>query len=542
MNIGAMKVGTRLSIGFGLVLALMMVMAGTELFALGEIGSLSKEIVDRDLVKAEAATTINSLTTDNGVKTLMLFVITDKNEMARIDAQIAANKKAITAALDTLDKLVVRPEGKATLAKIREARKQYVTSFEAVRKLLDEGKRDEASAMMGNTTLPLLNTLQNDTRALAGLQKKFVDDDSIAIENSISVTQLRTSVFVPLALSIGIAAAVLIARSLLKQLGGEPEYAARVANEIAAGNLGVAVDTKPGDESSLIHAIKTMRDSLAGIVGEVRAGTEVVSIASRQIAAGNIDLSSRTEEQASSLQETASSIEELTATVKGNADHARQANELTHSASEAAKRGSAVVSEVVEVMHVINESSRRIVDIIGVIDSIAFQTNILALNAAVEAARAGEQGRGFAVVAAEVRNLAQRSASAAKEIKDLINDSVETVAEGTKLVGRAGESMRELLSSVDLVTGIVGEISDASREQTGGIEQINIAVNQMDQATQQNAALVEQAAAAAESLQERAEELARAVRVFRLEGNLPALGNSPAPRLLLNQGGVLAVA
>jgi len=311
---------------------------------------------------------------------------------------------------------------------------------------------------------------------------------------------------------------MVISRGILKQLGGEPEYAANITHHIAQGDLAVAVHLKDNDQSSLLYGIKTMRDSLAHVVGQVRSGTDTIATASGQIAAGNMDLSSRTEQQASALEETAASMEELTSTVKQNADNAHQANELALSASQVAEKGGAVVAQVVDTMASINDSSRKINDIIGVIDGIAFQTNILALNAAVEAARAGEQGRGFAVVATEVRNLAQRSASAAKEIKTLIGDSVEKVDQGAKLVDQAGATMEEIVASIRRVTDIMGDISAASREQTVGIEQVNQAIGQMDQVTQQNAALVEEAAAAAASLQDQAGELLQVVGVFQLDG------------------------
>lgn len=335
-------------------------------------------------------------------------------------------------------------------------------------------------------------------------------------------TEIQTATWVMLAILIGATGLVAlflfaISRSLIKQLGGEPSYAAGIAGKIAAGDLAVSVDTKPNDQTSLLVAMKTMRDSLAKIVSEVRTGTEAMATASGQIASGNQDLSSRTEQQASSLEETASSMEELTSTVKQNADNARQANVLAVSASEVAVKGGAVVSQVVDTMSSINASSKKIVDIIGVIDGIAFQTNILALNAAVEAARAGEQGRGFAVVASEVRSLAQRSASAAKEIKTLIGDSVEKVNIGTGLVDQAGSTMNEIVESIKRVTDIMGEITAASQEQTSGIEQINQAIMQMDNVTQQNAALVEEAAAAAESLQDQAGNLSQVVSVFKLD-------------------------
>jgi methyl-accepting chemotaxis protein len=318
------------------------------------------------------------------------------------------------------------------------------------------------------------------------------------------------------AILLGVGITFWLTRDVMKQLGGEPDYAVAIASSIAAGDLTMDVQTRAGDQTSLLFAMKQMCNSLARVVGEVRSGTDTIATASSQIAAGNHDLSSRTEEQASSLEETAASMEELTSTVKQNADNARQANQLAVTASSVAVRGGSVVAEVVGTMGAINASSRKIVDIIGVIDGIAFQTNILALNAAVEAARAGEQGRGFAVVAAEVRNLAQRSAAAAKEIKTLIDDSVSKVEEGSSQVAEAGKTMDEIVGSVKRVTDIMAEITAASQEQTQGIEQINQAITQMDQVTQQNAALVEEAAAAASSLQEQAGGLSQVVSAFRL--------------------------
>ncbi len=310
-----------------------------------------------------------------------------------------------------------------------------------------------------------------------------------------------------------------IARGLLRQLGGEPDYASSIARSIAGGDLTVPISVKRDDDGSMLNALKGMRDDLARIVSSVRTATDTIATASSEIAAGNSDLSARTENQASSLEETAASMEELTATVRQNADSARTANELAASASEVAQRGGAVVSQVVETMASIDSSSRKIVDIISVIDGIAFQTNILALNAAVEAARAGEQGRGFAVVASEVRNLAQRSAAAAKEIKDLIGASVETVGVGNALVAQAGSTMQEVVDSVHRVRQIINEISTASNEQSVGIAQVNEAISQMDAVTQQNAALVEQAAAAAASMQQQSAALLQAVGVFRLDGD-----------------------
>ncbi|MBY0557569.1 MAG: methyl-accepting chemotaxis protein, partial [Burkholderiaceae bacterium] len=330
-----------------------------------------------------------------------------------------------------------------------------------------------------------------------------------------------------LALVVAVVIALRISRSLLRQLGGEPAVAADVASRIAAGDLTVQVDTHADDRHSMLFAMKTMRDALFKIVTEVRGGTEAIATASAQIASGNQDLSMRTEQQAGALEETASSMEELTSAVRQNNDHARHANQLAQSASAVAVQGGSVVSQVVDTMGDINASSRKIVDIIAVIDGIAFQTNILALNAAVEAARAGEQGRGFAVVASEVRTLAQRSASAAREIKELIGNSVEKVEQGSKLVEQAGATMDEVVASVRRVTDIMSEISGAGDEQSAGIEQINQAVSEMDTVTQQNAALVEEAAAAAAAMQQQAEQLERVVSVFQL-GNHSAAHTSVA--------------
>ncbi|MDB5851015.1 MAG: hypothetical protein JWP29_4767 [Rhodoferax sp.] len=305
-------------------------------------------------------------------------------------------------------------------------------------------------------------------------------------------------------------------RAVVKQLGGDPQYAAEIVTQIAAGDLTVQVQTKPQDRSSLLFAIQTMRDNLANMVTQVRASTDTITTASAEIAAGNHDLANRTEAQAGALQETASAMEELTSTVQQNAQNAQQVNQLALSASDVAVRGGAVVDQVVQTMGSINASSRKIVDIISVIDGIAFQTNILALNAAVEAARAGEQGRGFAVVASEVRSLAQRSACASKEIKQLIDDSVSKVGTGTDLVEQAGVTMREVVTSVKRVSEMVGEISAASSEQGSGIAQVNQSIAHMDQTTQQNAALVEESVAAARLLSNQAEGLSTAVSVFKL--------------------------
>jgi methyl-accepting chemotaxis protein len=340
----------------------------------------------------------------------------------------------------------------------------------------------------------------------------YIDTVDAAIGGRVIGFSIGTVLLAAVLLVVGL----VVARSLLRQLGGEPGVATDITRRIAAGDLSVDITLKAHDQTSLLHAIKSMRDAFTGIVGRVRQGSESVATASSEIAHGNMDLSQRTEEQASALEQTAASMEQLSATVRQNADNAKQANQLAQGASSVAIQGGEVVGQVVETMKGINDSSKKIADIIGVIDGIAFQTNILALNAAVEAARAGEQGRGFAVVASEVRSLAGRSADAAKEIKRLIHDSVERVERGTALVDSAGSTMTEVVTSIRRVTDIMGEITAASVEQSQGVAQVGDAVTQMDQATQQNAALVEESAAAAESLKLQAAQLVEVVAVFKL--------------------------
>jgi methyl-accepting chemotaxis protein len=334
--------------------------------------------------------------------------------------------------------------------------------------------------------------------------------------------QLASLVLGGMAIVIGGIVAIWLARNVMGQLGGEPDYATHIAHHIAKGDFTNQVRLGDSDRSSLLFAMSAMQVHLSGTIAEVRSSTDSIALASREIAKGNMDLSGRTEDQASSLGETAASMEQLTQTVKQNADNARQANRLVTSASDVAVRGGNVVSEVVNTMTSINESSKKIVDIIGVIDGIAFQTNILALNAAVEAARAGEHGRGFAVVATEVRALAQRSAGAAKEIKTLISDSVDKVDTGSRLVDQAGATMQEIVASVQKVADIMNDITQASDEQSSGIEQVNEAIARMDDVTQQNAALVEEAAAAAQSLEDQAGHLEKLVSNFKL-GVRPAV-------------------
>ncbi|WP_324780772.1 methyl-accepting chemotaxis protein [Thiobacillus sedimenti] len=371
----------------------------------------------------------------------------------------------------------------------------------------------QASELLQGPLTETYPAVRKSMEALTALQMEVARKEFAAAEARYALVR-NVSIAV---IAFGVLLAGIIGAWLVRAIARPLKEAVRIAEAVAAGDLTQTVEVRSHDETGqLLQALKNMNAALVGIVGQVRTGTDTIAVASREIASGNADLSSRTESQASSLEETASSMEELTSTVKQNAENARQANQLVVSTADVAAKGGAVVGQVVDTMASIKDSSRKIADIIGVIDGIAFQTNILALNAAVEAARAGEQGRGFAVVASEVRSLAQRSASAAKEIKTLIEDSVGKVDAGSELVDEAGKTMDEIVTSVKRVTDIMSEIAAASQEQSAGIEQVNQAVGQMDEMTQQNAALVEEAAAAAESLQDQAAKLAEAVSVFRL--------------------------
>ena len=375
MKIANLKVGTRLTTGFGLVLLMMVILISIGFARLTNIGDLNNKMIEKDWVKADAANTINSTTRDNARRTLELFIVADQTQAAGIYEQIRGNKKTIDEAFETLDKLIYLPEGKTLLAKIKENRGKYAASFQSVGELLKQGKKDEAISMMNAETLPALDALQAPIEALTELQKKIVTVSSAQVHEDIYSARALMVIFGGIATLIGIAAAFLITRGLLKQLGGEPDYATGIAGRIAEGDLTVEINTKENYHSSLLFAIKAMRDSLSNIVGQVRAGTDTIATATSQIASGNLDLSSRTEEQASALEETASSMEELTSTVRQNSDNARQASQLAISASEVAVKGGAVVSQVVDTMGSINDSSKKIVDIIGVIDGIAFQTN-----------------------------------------------------------------------------------------------------------------------------------------------------------------------
>ncbi len=520
MRMSNLKIGHRLAIGFGVLLLLLAAVVAVALLRLASIDRASSELIERDWVKSEAANVINGTTRANARLTMELFIAPDPAYRTRVRQQIEANKATIGAAIKTLTTLAGSADETTVLAAMKDKRLAYVASFEKVGKLIDAEQHDAASKLMLAETLPTLDALLDAIKGLLAQHKTMAEQAAAMVKADIALTRQVLIAAGAAALVAGIVLSRLITRSITAPL----LRAVDIADTVATGDLTSRIEDSGADETGdLLRSLRKMNDSLQDIVVEVRIGTETMSTASSQIASGNMDLSARTEQQASSLEETASSLEELTSTVKQNGDNARQASQLAAAASDVAVKGGSVVSEVVETMGSINASARKIVDIIGVIDGIAFQTNILALNAAVEAARAGEQGRGFAVVASEVRSLAQRSAAAAKEIKTLIGDSVEKVETGSRLVQQAGSTMVEIVASVQRVTNIMGEITVASNEQEAGIDQINRAMSEMDTVTQQNAALVEEAAAAAGSLHDQADALAQVVSVFKVDARASGL-------------------
>ena len=710
-----LKVATLLALGFGSVIALLLIILVTGITNMSSVNQETHDIVSNRYVKVVLMNKIalNNLDIARNLRSMLLV---DDSKVSGLREIIEKDRAENKEALETLDKTVTNPKAREMLATIEKDRnsllEKYTTFFE-----LQKKDRKEAIDFLYGQFAPVMNTYIKNVEDLVAIQSEIMDNGAKSAELTYENSKVLLITLGFIATILGIVIAYFIIRSLQKQLGGEPGYAANAVGKIAEGDLTINLEIKSGDTTSLLYSLKVMQDSLRSIVSEIRvmvaaanqgdfstkmslngkagftkelsellnnlsnvtetglndvtrvatalakgdlsqkitkdypgvfgqtkngvnstvdsltkiveeikiivedaairgsfstkmdmsgkagytktlsellnqlsavtdtglrdvvrvaqamadadmtqtitndypglfgqtkdainttvnnlqklvidvkSSVDSIGTASKEIASGNTDLSQRTEEQASSLEETAASMEELTSTVKQNAESAKQANQLAHNASTVAQKGGSVVQQVVGTMSSINDSSRKIVDIISVIDGIAFQTNILALNAAVEAARAGEQGRGFAVVAAEVRNLAQRSAAAAKEIKNLIGDSVEKVDVGTKLVDDAGKTMEEIVNAVKRVTDIMSEISAASNEQSQGIEQINRAITQMDEVTQQNAALVEEAAAAAESLEEEAQSLTRSVSVFKLneapQAHSISVSHASAPR------------
>ena len=532
MKFANLKISARLGLAFGLVVALLLIVVAIAMAGMSSAEQRLHNIIDDRYYKIELTNNVkyNVANIHKHMRNVTLAgdAAAVQREVDTLNTLRANNREL----LDKMDKVLNIPKARELFSGIVAARKLDVEGQTSLVKLVNEGKQDEARTL-------LTTTIAQNERNYVSLLSEMSMVQAERMKDEAAQTKLGFASSARLMIGIAVVTVVLtllIAWSASRSITVPLNHAVGMARRVADGDLSARIEvTSTSETGQLMSALKDMNQSLTDIVGQVRTGTDTMVTASVQIATGNMDLSARTERQASALEETASSMEELTSTVQQNAQNAEQSNILAESASEVALKGKNVVAQVVDTMGAINASSRKIVDIIGVIDGIAFQTNILALNAAVEAARAGEQGRGFAVVASEVRNLAQRSAAAAKEIKTLIGNSVQQVDAGAQLVNQAGSTMDEVVASVQRVTGILREISLASAEQTTGISQINEAIIQMDDVTQQNAALVEQAAAAAQSMREQASHLSEVVGVFRLDEapRAPRLAESKRPRVAL---------
>jgi len=545
--LGNLRIRTRLQACFGLVIVLSLLTTGLALWRLHSVATATDNMMHEPLNKERLIAEFASNTAVGVRRTAAIIKSSDPAVEAYFGDEQKISSKRTAEIVDQLNATLQSPAEKALLQKVNANRVEFIAARTAVLNAKKSGLSAEANQQFDQRFVPSTKAMQDSVQQLLDFQEKQIDDTAKGIDDIYETSRMLLLALAGAALVCGVACAALLSNSITRPL----YKAVDLAHSIAQGDLTVSVATRAKDEiGDLSRALDEMRMSLTTTLEQVRVGIGAITTASGEIADGNADLSSRTEAQAGSLEETASSMEELTQTVKQNAENARQANELVITASQRAAQGGQVVNQVMEMMGSINASSSKIVDIIGVIDGIALQTNILALNAAVEAARAGEQGRGFAVVAAEVRNLAQRSASAAKEIKTLIGDSVEKVEAGGKLVDQAGAAMTQMVDSVQRVTGIMSEIVSASDEQSVGIEEVNRAVMQMDGITQQNAALVEQAAAAAESMRDQTSHLSQAISVFKMDRQTqapsmmktslvarePSLVKAPAIRASSNAG------
>jgi methyl-accepting chemotaxis protein len=507
-----LNIGHRLGLAFGVICLMLVVIVVLSGAMMARINEGTAAIAQNRMPKIAAANAALGEINDIAIALRNSIMFTDAGDRQKQIDEVMDSRRSLLKLLADLDKTLRSPKGVALLRQMETLNTQYIKGQDELLQKVQAGAFDEAKAQLASLR-PLLVEYKGAIAEQIKLQSELANEAAAQAEQTYSSTQNLMIAIGLATLAFAAALGVWITRSITRPVN----RALEVANTVASGDLTSEIEVDSTDElGQLLQALRAMNFSLQQTIGTVRSSSETIATAAAEVAAGSQDLSSRTEQQASSLEETASSMEELTSTVKQNSDNARQANRLAEEASQVAMKGGDVIAEVVTTMDQINASSGKIGDIIGVIDGIAFQTNILALNAAVEAARAGEQGRGFAVVATEVRTLAQRSAAAAKEIKGLIDESTAKVGMGSRLVGDAGATMHEIMESIRRVTDIMGEISSSSQEQTSGIEQINQAVTQMDDVTQQNAALVEQAAAAAESMRDETGRLANAVSIFRL--------------------------
>jgi methyl-accepting chemotaxis protein len=515
----SLSIGVRLAAGFALTLVMAVLIAGTGMWRLEQVATAAHDTLATPLAKERLIAEWYTQIFGAVRRTAAIVKSSDPSLTAYFKEDAALTAKAAADLVKQIEPLIAGDQETALFKRITEQRKLYGAARDNAVKAKAEGNQELADKILDESFTPTAKAYQESIRELVAMQRSNIAATSSDIDATAHRGQLVIAGLTAAAVLFGALFSWMLTRGITRPI----RAAVQAAETVAAGDLSHRLEADTKDETgALLRALGHMNDSLARIVSEVRSGTDTIGTASGEISAGSLDLSSRTEQQAASLEETAASMEQLTGTVRQNADNARQANQLAITASRVAVDAGSVVGQVITTMGSINESSRKIVDIIGVIDGIAFQTNILALNAAVEAARAGEQGRGFAVVASEVRTLAQRSAAAAKEIKGLIGDSVEKVDAGTRLVDQTGATMEQVVGAIQRVTDIMAEIASASQEQIQGIEQVNQAIGLMDESTQQNAALVEESAAAAGALQDQAQRLAGLVNVFKLDARMAA--------------------
>ncbi|WCG83250.1 methyl-accepting chemotaxis protein [Pectobacterium sp. A5351] len=534
-----MKLGTLIGFGFSIIIFIGVLVASFGRAHLVELGSTTDRLVKSNLANLMVMQELKDNLNITIKATLRMLVAKDRNVLESNQKLIETTSAKNTQLLAALEEKLQAAEVRAILPEFQQNRTAFATLGRQSITLSLNNQQAESTELVRTQLEPVQTKMFNNISTMIQLQKDFTTqlaDEAIEESYSDGNSLLIVSILGAL---IGSLIAWLITRHVKKQLGGEPAYATQVTQEIAQGNLAIPVALTSGDNTSLLFAMNNMRKSLGSIVEQVRESSESIATGARQIAAGSADLSQRTEEQAANLQQTAASTEEMSQTVRQNADTVRNAAQLAQAASNTAAKGGEAVGNIVVTMKEITDSSHKISDIISVIDGIAFQTNILALNAAVEAARAGEQGRGFAVVAGEVRSLAQRSATAAKEIKELIGHSVEKVETGSALVSDAGTTIEELVRQARHVADLINEIGITTQEQESGVSQIHEAVNQLDQVTQQNAALVEQSASAADSLSEQAAHLVELMKVFIVEGGS---SQRSAPQLKMPGGATLSLA